>query len=134
MVMYGHLPFVDLQARNLNRCPHLDPAHPARFPWHDPASPAHYATSSDFDCRRAERLKLRPGGQEVLLTLGAATAQQPPAALGQFQPVRIQAGIAADSPAQEHRGCHAPVPIDGQSDMANAAAQPRDLGRRGTFE
>jgi hypothetical protein len=134
MVMYGHLPFVDLQARYLDRCPHLDPAHPVRLPWHEPPSVACYATSSDFDCRRAERLKLRPGGQDDLLTLSAATAQQAPAGVGQFEPVRVQAGIAADSPAQEHRDRHAPVPIDGESDVANAAAQPRDPGRRGTFE
>jgi hypothetical protein len=48
--------------------------------------------------------------------------------------VRVQAGITADPPAQEHRGRHAPVPIDGESDMTDAAAQPRDLARRGTFE
>jgi hypothetical protein len=77
---------------------------------------------------------LRPGGQDELLTPSAATAQQPPVGVGQFQSVGVQAGIATDSPAKEHRGRYASVPVNGEGDMADAAAQPRDLGRRGTFE
>src|SRR5215831_19020246 len=92
MVMDGHRPVVDLQARHLDRGPHLDPAHPARLPWQEPVSVAYDAAASDFDCRRAERLKLRPDGEDELLTLTAATAQQPPAGVGQFQPVCVQAG------------------------------------------
>jgi len=133
MVMDGHQPLVDLQARHLGRRPHLEPAHPARFPWRQPVSVASYVTSSDFDSRRAERVKLRPGGQDNLAAT-AATAQQPPVGVGQFQPVRVQAGSTTDSPAQEDRGRHAPIPIEGESDVANAAAQPRDLGWRGTVE
>ena len=133
MVMDGHQPLVDLQARHLGRRPHLEPAHPARFPRRQPVSVALYATSSDFDSRRAERVKLRPGGQDNLAAT-AATAQQPPVGVGQFQPVRVETGITADSPAQEHRGRHETVPIDGERNMANAAAQPRDLGWRGTVE
>src|SRR5262249_55047243 len=104
------------------------------LPWQEPVSVAYDAAASDFDCRRAERLQLRPGGEDELLTLSAATAQQAPAGVGQFQPVCVQAGIATDSPAQEHRDRHMPVPIDGESNMAHAAAHPRDLGRRGTVE
>ena len=133
MVMDGHQPLVDLEARHLGRRPHLEPAHPARFPRRQPVSVALYATSSDFDSRRAERVKLRPGGQDNLAAT-AATAQQPPVGVGQFQPVRVQAGSTTDSPAQEDRGRHAPIPIEGESDVANAAAQPRDLGWRGTVE
>lgn len=134
MVMDGHLPVVDLQARNIDRRPHLDPVHPARLPGQEPVRVAADATASDFDCRRAERLRLRPGGQKVVLTGPAATAQQAPAARGQFQPVDVQARNTADAPAQEHRGRHGPIPIDGESDMADPAAQSCDLSGSGTIE